>query len=198
MHVMVASTLFDGKTELERQRMVNDAVEPVFEKMGLHALRITTKTIAPIPNGETNTTTTSAKTGLPESHLSSSSSSSALSPWLRSHMDVVGLIEALIDGYPVVLFMKGDKVTPRCGFSRQAISMISSYGSGIVYHTVDILNDQLLRQGLKEYSKWPTYPQLYVGGKFIGGLDVMKALDAKGELKPLLLAADPENKPDKL
>jgi len=223
MHVKVASTLFKGKTELQRQTMVNSAVMPVFSSMGLHALRISTNdTLPQTPKNTRDTTSNHAKTTVaaatattttaPPASAAAPSSSSSSSLWLDSHRDVLILIESLIRSYPVLLFMKGDKVTPRCGFSRQAISMIETYstsntntnsggnGNGnsicgvskkkIVYHTVDILKDQLLRQGLKEYSKWPTYPQLYVKGKLLGGIDVMKALDAKGELKPLLESAN--------
>lgn len=95
-------------------------------------------------------------------------------------------LKALINRANVVIFMKGDRVTPRCGFSKQLIAIINE--TGVAYDTFDILTDEEVRQGLKTYSDWPTYPQVYVKGELIGGLDIIKELLAGGELNATLSA----------
>ena len=85
-----------------------------------------------------------------------------------------------------MLFMKGTADAPRCGFSRQAIEMLQQ--DGISFSTFDILGDEEVRQGLKKFSNWPTYPQLYGDGKLVGGLDIMKELQEEGELASSLPA----------
>jgi len=79
-----------------------------------------------------------------------------------------------------MVFMKGDRNTPRCGFSKQLIGILNE--TKIPYETFDILTDEEVRQGLKTYSDWPTYPQVYVKGELIGGLDIIKELLAADEL----------------
>jgi len=93
-------------------------------------------------------------------------------------------LKALINKSKVVLFMKGDRNTPRCGFSRQIIEILNN--AGAPYETFDILQDEEVRQGLKKYSDWPTYPQLYINGDLIGGLDIVKEMLAAGELNSAL------------
>jgi len=93
-------------------------------------------------------------------------------------------LEALTTENPVILFMKGNRFMPQCGFSAHVIGLLSQYTDN--YATVDILSDMDIRQGLKEYSNWPTYPQLYVDGKFVGGCDIISEMDEDGELAPLL------------
>ncbi|EEZ97918.1 glutaredoxin-3 [Tribolium castaneum] len=93
-------------------------------------------------------------------------------------------LKALINRAPVMLFMKGDRETPRCGFSRQMIQILNDVGAD--YETFDILTDEEVRQGLKTYSDWPTYPQLYVKGELVGGLDIVKEMQAGGELAAAL------------
>lgn len=85
---------------------------------------------------------------------------------------------------PVMVFMKGDPKTPRCGFSRQLMEILAKHS--IQFESFDILQDEEVRQGLKEYSDWPTYPQIYVKGEFIGGLDILKQLQDAGELESTL------------
>jgi len=87
---------------------------------------------------------------------------------------------ALVRRAPVVLFMKGTPEAPRCGFSRQAVALLRD--AGVTFDTFDILGDPAVRAGLKTFSDWPTYPQLYAGGEFVGGLDVAKELAEAGEL----------------
>lgn len=89
-------------------------------------------------------------------------------------------LKALVNKADVMLFMKGDRFQPRCGFSKQAIQMLDS--KEIKYETFDILSDNEVRQGLKEFSEWPTYPQLYVKGELLGGIDIMREMDASNEL----------------
>lgn len=82
---------------------------------------------------------------------------------------------------PVMIFMKGHPEQPRCGFSKQLVALLEKHN--IKYESFDILQDEDVRQGLKEYSDWPTYPQIYVKGEFIGGLDILKQLDESGEIE---------------
>lgn len=96
------------------------------------------------------------------------------------------ILKKLITRHKVMLFMKGDRKGPRCGFSRQMIEILN--GTGVEYDTFDILSNEQVRQGLKEYSDWPTYPQLYVNGELLGGLDIIKEMQANNELMSSLEA----------
>ncbi|XP_048464803.1 glutaredoxin 3 isoform X2 [Rhincodon typus] len=89
-------------------------------------------------------------------------------------------LKALINKSKVVLFMKGNKALAKCGFSRTIVGILNE--TGVEYETFDILEDEEVRQGLKKFSNWPTYPQLYVNGELIGGLDIVKELEKSGEL----------------
>uniref|UniRef100_A0AAY4BDT3 Thioredoxin domain-containing protein n=2 Tax=Denticeps clupeoides TaxID=299321 RepID=A0AAY4BDT3_9TELE len=93
-------------------------------------------------------------------------------------------LKSLINQKTVMLFMKGNKEAAKCGFSRQTLEIMNS--TGVEYDTFDILQDEEVRQGLKAYSNWPTYPQLYVRGELIGGVDILKELKESGELLSLL------------
>ncbi|XP_052772838.1 glutaredoxin-3-like [Mya arenaria] len=93
-------------------------------------------------------------------------------------------LKGLINQAPVMLFMKGDRAAPRCGFSKQTIAILNE--SGVEYSTFDILGDDEVRQGLKTFSNWPTYPQLYVKGELVGGLDIIKELQESKELVNIL------------
>ncbi|KAK1794237.1 hypothetical protein P4O66_011131, partial [Electrophorus voltai] len=93
-------------------------------------------------------------------------------------------LKSLINKCSVMLFMKGNKEAAKCGFSRQILEIMNR--TGVDYETFDILQDEEVRQGLKTYSNWPTYPQLYVKGELIGGLDIVKELMANGELDSVL------------
>uniref|UniRef100_A0A4W4EEG6 Thioredoxin domain-containing protein n=1 Tax=Electrophorus electricus TaxID=8005 RepID=A0A4W4EEG6_ELEEL len=93
-------------------------------------------------------------------------------------------LKSLINKCSVMLFMKGNKEAAKCGFSRQILEIMNR--TGVEYETFDILQDEEVRQGLKTYSNWPTYPQLYVKGELIGGLDIVKELMANGELDSVL------------
>lgn len=89
-----------------------------------------------------------------------------------------------IENHKVILFMKGSKLMPLCGFSARVVEVLSHLG--IDFETRDVLQNDELRQGIKEYSNWPTLPQLYIDGKFIGGCDIVLQLYEEGKLEPLL------------
>lgn len=93
-------------------------------------------------------------------------------------------IEGTIGQSKVVLFMKGSKHFPQCGFSAQVVQILKQKGAE--FKDVNILADAELRNGLKEFSNWPTFPQLYVGGKLVGGCDIVSSLNDSGELDTLL------------
>merc|ERR1712110_544677 len=93
-------------------------------------------------------------------------------------------LKKLVNSSKCILFMKGDPVAPRCGFSRQTVELLNSLNAE--YATFDILGDEEVRQGLKTFLNWPTYPQLYIDGEFIGGIDIMKEMNESNELEPVL------------
>jgi monothiol glutaredoxin len=96
-------------------------------------------------------------------------------------------IDDLLTQNKVLLFVKGTKNFPQCGFSSAVISIFKEIG--VPFETVNILADNDVRQGMKEYSQWPTFPQVYVGGEFIGGCDLVREMHAKGELAPIVKKA---------
>lgn len=93
-------------------------------------------------------------------------------------------IEQTLTQHPIVLFMKGTRHQPRCGFSATVVSILD--GHGIKFHDVDVLSDAALRDGIKEFGSWPTIPQLYYQGSLVGGSDIIRQLDESGELLPAL------------
>jgi monothiol glutaredoxin len=101
--------------------------------------------------------------------------------------DVSSRIEEIVKQNDVVLFMKGTALFPQCGFSSRAIAILEHLGSP--YETVDVLQDQDIRNGIKAYSDWPTIPQLYVHGEFVGGSDIMMEMFESGELQQLVSAS---------
>jgi len=98
--------------------------------------------------------------------------------------DVKERIDALVKANDVVLFMKGSALFPQCGFSSRAVAILDHLG--VPFETVDVLQDQEIRTGIKDYSDWPTIPQLYVKGEFVGGSDIMMEMFESGELKQLV------------
>ncbi len=93
-------------------------------------------------------------------------------------------IQALLKEHRVLLFMKGNKSFPQCGFSQAVVQVLQRHG--VPFTTVNVLADPAIRQGIKDYANWPTIPQLYIDGNFIGGCDIVRELDANGELAELL------------
>ena len=101
--------------------------------------------------------------------------------------DVHQRIDELVKGHDVVLFMKGNASFPMCGFSGRAVQILKACGvEPKTLTTVNVLDDAEIRQGIKEYSNWPTIPQLYVKGEFIGGSDIMMEMYESGELQQLI------------
>ena len=98
--------------------------------------------------------------------------------------DANQIIDTEVKSNDVVLFMKGTALFPQCGFSSRAVAILEHLG--VEYASVDVLQDQGIRQGIKEYSDWPTIPQLYVKGEFVGGSDIMMEMYESGELSQLL------------
>ena len=101
---------------------------------------------------------------------------------MQSHIQ--NKIEEDIKNNPIILYMKGSPSFPLCGFSKAVIDVLNSYS--VEYKTINVLEDNEIRQGIKEYSDWPTIPQLYVRGNFVGGCDIVLEHHEKGELKSLL------------
>ena len=98
--------------------------------------------------------------------------------------DVNSLIQSQIDAAPVLLFMKGTPMFPQCGFSARVVQILKA--SGAPFKTVNVLEDPAIRDGIKSFSNWPTIPQLYVKGEFIGGCDIITEMYQTGELETLL------------
>jgi monothiol glutaredoxin len=101
--------------------------------------------------------------------------------------DLKSRIETTLAQNRIMLFMKGNPAMPQCGFSAAVVGILKELG--VKYGSFNILADQELREGLKEHSRWPTYPQLYLDGKLVGGCDIVRELHARGELATVLGAA---------
>lgn len=99
-------------------------------------------------------------------------------------MSIQETIQQQVNEHPILLYMKGNAELPMCGFSARAVNILKSYH--VPFMTIDILQDDALRQGIKVFSNWPTIPQLYIKGEFIGGSDIMAEMHESGELKELL------------
>ncbi|HKQ30744.1 MAG TPA: Grx4 family monothiol glutaredoxin [Burkholderiales bacterium] len=102
-------------------------------------------------------------------------------------MTIKDKIQQQLSGADIVLYMKGSPQTPQCGFSARAVQMLNACGA--TFASYDVLSDPDLRQGLKEFSNWPTFPQLYIGGELVGGCDIMTELFQQGELQKQVSAA---------
>ena len=96
-------------------------------------------------------------------------------------------IEALIASSPIFVFMKGSKLMPQCGFSNNVVQILHSLG--VAFETFDVLSDMEIRQGIKEFSNWPTIPQVYLNGEFLGGSDIMIEMYNSGELRETVTVA---------
>ena len=97
---------------------------------------------------------------------------------------VADRIRSVVDSHPIVLFMKGTPQFPMCGFSSRASQALKA--AGATFHSVNVLEDPEVRANLPRFSDWPTFPQLFINGEFIGGCDILKEMYQAGELQPLL------------
>jgi monothiol glutaredoxin len=104
-----------------------------------------------------------------------------MTPELKQRLDDI------VNNSQVVVFMKGSKLMPQCGFSNNVVQILNTLG--VPFETVDVLSDYDIRQGIKEYSNWPTIPQVYVNGEFIGGSDILIELYQTGELQQMIEVA---------
>ncbi|MEB3193064.1 MAG: Grx4 family monothiol glutaredoxin [Snowella sp.] len=108
-----------------------------------------------------------------------------MSPTLTT--EVKERIDKLIASNKVLVFMKGNKLMPQCGFSNNVVQILNTLG--VTYETVNVLDDPEIRQGIKEYSNWPTIPQVYLNGEFLGGSDILIELYQSGELQEMVEVA---------
>ena len=101
--------------------------------------------------------------------------------------DPIERIRTAINSDKIVIFMKGNRSFPQCGFSAATVEIFNQLG--VEYKTADVLSDPELRDAIKSYSNWPTIPQVYINGKFVGGCDIIRELHESGELEPMVKAA---------
>ena len=101
--------------------------------------------------------------------------------------DIFKQIDADVKANKIMIFMKGNRSFPQCGFSAATVQIFNELG--VDYKTADVLSDPELRDGIKSYSNWPTIPQVYINGKFVGGCDIIRELHENGELEPMVKAA---------
>lgn len=104
-----------------------------------------------------------------------------MTPELKARLDQI------VNQDKIVVFMKGSKLMPQCGFSNNTVQILNSLG--VPFSTVDVLEDYEIRQGIKEYSNWPTIPQVYINGEFVGGSDILIELYQQGELQQMVEVA---------
>ena len=112
---------------------------------------------------------------------------------MRDANPVIARIQEDVQNDPVVLYMKGTPVFPQCGFSAQVVQVLSHLG--VKFKAYNVLEDDGLREGIKQFSSWPTIPQLYVKGEFVGGCDIVREMYQSGELAELLEAKGVETQP---
>ncbi|NVJ25595.1 MULTISPECIES: Grx4 family monothiol glutaredoxin [Myxococcus] len=105
-----------------------------------------------------------------------------MTPELKARFD------QLTQAHPIVLFMKGNALFPQCGFSARALQILQPHGQ---VFTVDVLADPEIRQGIKDYTNWPTIPQIFIRGQFVGGVDILAEIEERGELTDLLAGKPP-------
>jgi monothiol glutaredoxin len=101
--------------------------------------------------------------------------------------EVKARIDELVQSNKIMVFMKGNKLMPQCGFSNNVVQIINTFG--VPFETCDVLADQEIRQGIKDYSNWPTIPQIYLNGEFLGGSDILIELYQSGELQQMVEVA---------
>ncbi len=105
----------------------------------------------------------------------------------ENEQDVQKAISETVATHPIVLFVKGSPEAPQCGFSKGVMDIFSYLG--VPFQTVNVLADPLLREGIKQFTQWPTIPQIFIKGEFVGGFDIVREMFEKGELEPMVKAA---------
>lgn len=113
--------------------------------------------------------------------ISNIGNKNTMSPELQEKLD------NLVHQNKILVFMKGNKLMPQCGFSNNVVQILNTLG--VPFETIDVLSDSEIRQGIKEYSNWPTIPQVYIDGQFVGGSDILIELYQKGELQQMVEVA---------
>jgi monothiol glutaredoxin len=104
-----------------------------------------------------------------------------------ANQDVLAQIDEQVKNSKIIIYMKGTPSFPMCGFSAATVQVLDSYN--VPYESVNVLEDPAIREGIKRYSSWPTVPQVYINGEFVGGCDIVREMHASGELEPLIRAA---------
>jgi monothiol glutaredoxin len=122
-------------------------------------------------------------------HIQRASLSTGTNNSNNNKLAIHDAIDALVNSNPLVVFMKGTPSTPLCGFSRTVIQIIHLHRAASSIKAINVLTDEDMRQGVKAYSQWPTLPQVFIGGKFVGGCDTMLEANKSGELARLLSEA---------
>ena len=135
--------------------------------------------LAPLPSSATSSAAASLPRAAFSSHPDFAPKPKAVAP-AAAAAPLEDRIRAVLAAHPVVLFMKGVPSQPMCGFSAQAVRVLSQYG--VAVHGEDVLRDPELRQTMKDFSQWPTFPQVYIKGEFIGGCDILTQMHQAGEL----------------
>ena len=156
--------------------------------MGIRSKAKKIKQMLPIVGSGGNTPPRpSAPTGSPVQASAPSQPAVAPPETGRGSQDVEEYLKNVVAENAVTLFMKGSPNSPQCGFSANAAGILKSYGSD--WHHVNVIADPEVRQGIKDFSNWPTIPQIYIGGEFIGGSDILMQMHQAGELAELIEAA---------
>eukprot|EP00978_Attheya_sp_CCMP212_P014643 scaffold37445_cov46-Attheya_sp.AAC.3 len=167
---VVPTVLLFRKTPPNPQHVIVDRIE------GLQDVSRLTTAVSALANNSPTTSTNNAGS----SASASTSTAANAEPVVSEEERLNARLKQLISSSQVMLFMKGVPTAPRCGFSRQSVELLES--AGIPFGSFDILQDEAVRQGLKTYSDWPTYPQFYVKGELVGGLDIVQELAEEGDL----------------
>jgi len=159
LQVTVVSSAFAGLSRIRQHQMVYGALQQELASEAIHALALNTST-------------------------PSDAASLKLNSGSTMDTSTKARIETLVSSSPIFVFMKGSKLMPQCGFSNNVVQILHSLG--VAFETFDVLSDPEIRQGIKEFSSWPTIPQVYVKGEFIGGSDILIEMYNTGELREKL------------
>lgn len=175
LEATIVSSDFENKSSVQRHKMVYDALGRIVGRE-IHALSLIVKT--PQENGNTQQPNTAPlhKPSATDDHSFANNTPSDINP----SNSILTKIDQAVKNNNVVLFMKGDKEMPMCGFSGLAVQVLDLLG--VDFEGVNVLSSEELREGIKEYSNWPTIPQLYIKGKFIGGADIIREMYGNGQL----------------